>query len=207
MKKAAGLVFLLAFFLGLWSGALDEQHSEALPEKLLRLRVVAADDSEAAQARKLLARDTALQVLLPLLEGCDSLASAEQAVASALPATAEAIALALGETGEAPPLTLTLGPAACPLRSYEDFTLPAGTYETLTVTLGAGEGRNWWCVVFPPLCLAAAEGEPEENDSWAVFSPDERSMMTAEGRELRFRLLEIFQNLRDLFRSKKDPSI
>ena len=194
MKRAFGLVFLLVFFFSLWAAGMDEAAADSLPEKLLRLRVVAESDSPTDQADKLLVRDAVLAVLEPRIAGCASLAEAQAAAGAALPQLAEAAGAALTAAGHARPLTLRLGTEDCPLRAYETFTLPAGQYETLTVTLGDGEGHNWWCVVFPPLCLAAAGDSGEEE--WSVFSPAEKRLVTAEGVEIRFRCLELFRKLR-----------
>jgi len=196
MKRVFGLVFLLVFFFSLWSAGMDEAAADCLPEKLLRLRVVAQSDSPADQTDKLLVRDAVLRALRPMLEDCCSLEEVRAVAAQALPQLAEAAAGAL-EADRAIPLTLRLGTETCPQRAYEDFTLPAGEYETLTVTLGSGEGHNWWCVVFPPLCLAAA-GEVGEDgeEEWSVFSPAEKRLITSGGVELRFRCLELLRKLR-----------
>ena len=196
MKRAFGLIFLLAFFFSLWTAAMDEAAAAALPEKLLRLRVVAESDSPQDQADKLLARDAVLAALEPALAGSSGLAEARAVTAEALPRLAEAAGRALETAGRPRPLTLRLGTEECPLRAYGDFALPAGEYETLTVTLGSGEGHNWWCVVFPPLCLAAAGEGGEEDEEWSVFSPSEKRLVTSGGVVLRFRCLELFQKLR-----------
>ena len=192
MKRAFGLIFLLVFFFSLWTAGMDEAAAAGLPEKLLRLRVVAESDSAADQADKLLVRDAVLRTLQPLLADCGSLEEVRAAASEALPQLARAAGNALGD--RAVPLTLRLGAEDCPLRQYEDFTLPAGQYETLTVTLGSGEGHNWWCVVFPPLCLAAA-GEGDDGEEWSVFSPAEKRLVTAGGVEVRFRCLEWLHKL------------
>jgi stage II sporulation protein R len=197
MKRAFGLVFLLVFFFSLWGAGMDEAAASGLPEKLLRLRVVAESDSPKDQADKLLVRDAVLAALEPRIADCASLEEAQAAAGAALPQLAEAAGAALTAAGRARPLTLCLGTEDCPLRSYGTFTLPAGQYETLTVTLGEGEGHNWWCVVFPPLCLAAAgEGGEEDGEEWSVFSPAEKRLVTAEGVEIRFRCLELLERLR-----------
>ncbi len=194
MKRAFGLIFLLLFFFSLWTIGMDEAAAASLPDKLLRLRVVAESDSDADQADKLLVRDAVLRSLQPLIADCGSLEEVRSVTAAALPELAEAAGEALGT--RAVPLALKLGAEDCPLRPYEDFTLPAGQYETLTVTLGAGEGHNWWCVVFPPLCLAAAGDGEEGEEEWSVFSPAEKRLVTSGGVELRFRCLEWLQKLR-----------
>ena len=196
MKRAFGLVFLLVFFFSLWTAGMDEAAASGLPDKLLRLRVIAESDESADQADKLLVRDAVLAALEPRIADCASLEEARAAALEALPQLAEAAGKALEEAGRPRPLTLRLGAEDCPLRAYETFTLPAGNYETLTVTLGAGEGHNWWCVVFPPLCLAAAGESGEEDEEWSVFSPAEQRLMTAGSVEIRFRCLELLQKLR-----------
>ncbi len=196
MKRAFGLIFLLVFFFSLWTAGMDEAAAAGLPEKLLRLRVVAGSDSPADQADKLLARDAVLRAIRPMLADCGSLEEVRAVTARALPQLAQAAGDALGD--RALPMVLRLGTESCPRRAYEDFTLPAGEYETLTVTLGSGEGHNWWCVVFPPLCLAAAGevGEEDGEEEWSVFSPAEKRLVTSGGVELRFRGLELWQKLR-----------
>ena len=196
MKRAFGLVFLLVFFFSLWTAGMDEAAASGLPDKLLRLRVIAESDTSADQADKLLVRDAVLAALEPRIADCASLEEARAAALEALPQLAEAAGKALEEAGRPRSLTLRLGAEDCPLRAYETFTLPAGNYETLTVTLGAGEGHNWWCVVFPPLCLAAAGESGEEDEEWSVFSPAEQRLMTAGSVEIRFRCLELLQKLR-----------
>ena len=197
MKRAAPLVFLLVFFFSLWVNAMDAAAAAALPEQVLRLRVVARSDAPADQADKLLARDAVLAALAPILADCPDLAGAEARTAEALPDLAAAAGEALREAGTETPVTLRLGREACPLRAYGTFALPAGEYDSLTVTLGEGRGQNWWCVVFPPLCLAAAGEEPEAG--LAVFSPEEARLLTAEDRVIRFRALELWERLRALF--------
>ncbi|MBR4703219.1 MAG: stage II sporulation protein R [Oscillospiraceae bacterium] len=194
MKKYAPLIFLTLLFLSLWTAAMDEAAAAPLRGKVLRLRVVAASDSPEDQARKLLVRDEALALLTPLLEDCSDLSEARAAVEESLPELCRR-AEALLRSGDAPaPVRGRLGEEDCPLRDYGSFALPAGRYETLTLTVGPGEGHNWWCVVFPPLCLAAAEEEGE--DSLAVFSPGEVKLLRGEGRVLRLRCLELWQKLR-----------
>ena len=196
MKRAFGLIFLLVFFFSLWSAGMDEAAAAGLPEKLLRLRVVAESDSPADQTDKLLVRDAILRALRPMLADCGSLEEVRTVTAQALPLLAEAAADVLDREGRALPLTLRLGAEDCPLRAYEDFTLPAGSYETLTVTLGSGEGHNWWCVIFPPLCLAAAgESGEDGEEEWSVFSPAEKRLVTSGGVEVRFRCLELWHKL------------
>ena len=196
-KRAFPLVFLLVFFFSLWVNAMDAAAAAALPEQVLRLRVVARSDAPADQGDKLLARDAVLAALTPRLADCPNLTEAEARTAAALPDLAAAAGEALLAAGTETAVTLRLAREDCPLREYETFALPAGTYESLTVTLGEGNGRNWWCVVFPPLCLAAAGEGTEEIRS--VFSPEEARLLTAGDRVIRFRVLELWEKLKTSF--------
>ena len=188
MKRFVPLVFLLAFFCSLWHSAMLEAEAAALSDKVLRLHVRAADDTPAAQGRKLLARDALAEALTPLLSGCGDREEAAERVSAALPELRRAAEEALRFLGEPEAVTLSLRWEDFPERAYPGLTLPAGNYLALRADLGAGAGANWWCVVWPPLCLAASEEEGEE--ALDVFSPQERRLLTASGVRLRFRLGE-----------------
>ena len=193
MKRFVPLVFLLAFFCSLWHSAMLEAEAAALSEKVLRLHVRASDDSPAAQGRKLLARDALLGALAPLLEGAESREEAAEKVKAALPELGRAAEEALDFLGEPEAVSLSLRQEDFPERSYTGLTLPAGEYLALRADLGVGKGQNWWCVVWPPLCLAVSEEEGEE--ALDVFSPGERRILSSSGLQLRLRLLDWFRRV------------
>ena len=166
----------------------------ALASGLIRLHVVAASDDPADQARKLAVRDTLLPELAGLTAGCADANAAAAAIEGALPALARTAARSLG-TGE--PVRASLAREPFPRRDYGSFSLPAGSYRALRVTLGAGEGHNWWCVAFPALCLPAAEPAEEaaafeEAAVAAGLSDDDITLMTSDAAavQLKFRLLD-----------------
>ena len=193
MKRFVPLVFLLAFFCSLWHSAMLEAEAAALSEKVLRLHVRASDGSPAAQGRKLLARDALLGALAPLLEGAESREEAAEKVQAALPELGRAAEEALDFLGEPEAVSLSLRQEDFPERSYPGLTLPAGEYLALRADLGAGKGQNWWCVVWPPLCLAVSEEEGEE--ALDVFSPGEQRILSSSGLQLRLRLLDWFRRV------------
>ncbi len=188
MKRVLPLVFCFALFCSLWDSACLEGETEAVSAKVLRLHVRASDDTPAAQGRKLLVRDVLGEALAPLLAGAEDRDGAAERVEAALPELGRRAAEALALLGFSEPVTLTLRQEDFPERSYPGVTLPAGEYLALRADLGAGAGANWWCVVWPPLCLAASEEEGEE--AMDVFSPEEQRLLTASGVQLRFRLLD-----------------
>ncbi len=183
--EIALFIALCVFFCaGMW--AQDAQ--EDLANGLVRLHVIADSDSPAAQAEKLQMRDKVLDVLSPALAGC---ASREDAVDIIHDHQAELEAL-----GD---VSVSLGEEYYPTRDYSTFSLPAGRYLSLRVTMGAGEGRNWWCVVFPPLCTEAL-AQPAE-DVFSELSQDQAGTVTQDGTGyvIRFRILEWWGKLAELF--------
>ena len=131
-------------------------------EDYIRLHVVAEDDGDAAQALKLKARDAVLAQARALLEDCGDADAAWSAVsenAEALRRAAEDAVRAAGRDSE---VTACAGVFDFPDRRYGDVLVPAGRYRALRVVIGAGQGRNWWCVLYPSLCVPGdlETGEP-----------------------------------------------
>ena len=184
------IALMAALCVSLAAGARAGAEQDALAEKMVRLHVIARSDGEEDQRMKLLVRDAVLYELTPLLENADNALSARETVAGALQTVADTAA----EVSSLP-VTVTLGPEDYPTREYEGFSLPAGRYTSLRVVLGEGEGKNWWCVVFPPLCLSAAEASFAEASG---LTDDEFSLITEEntGWEVRFRIVELWDELR-----------
>ena len=181
--------------------------------KLLRLHVLAASDSAEDQALKLEVRDAILDAATPYLEGCRSAVEAEAALEAhrteLLAAASERIAAA----GHDESVDMVFSNEYYPTREYENVTLPAGRYRSLQVKIGEAQGQNWWCVLYPPLCLAAsaAPEESKERDEDALLqaglTKEETAIITGYDGEngsdgnkkftLRFRFLELFGELRE----------
>ncbi len=192
-EAALFLAFGLTLTAGVWASASEA----ALADQMLRLHVVANSDSEADQARKLLVRDAVLARASRLLEGVSDRRGAEEALAPHLDELAQAGAEALARTGTADPVRVTLDDQWFPTKEYDGFSLPAGQYRALRVTIGEGRGRNWWCVVFPPLCLASVSEKSVESAAEGVLSQDQVALITGRdgGYVLKFRLIEWWQEL------------
>lgn len=193
MKRIAPLVFCFALFLSLWDSALAEAETAEISAKVLRLHVRASDDTPAAQGRKLLVRDVLGETLALRLSGAADREEAVRRAEAALPELQRQAEEVLAFLGEPEPVRLSLRREDFPERRYPGVTLPAGEYLALRADLGDGAGANWWCVVWPPLCLAASEEEEEE--AMDVFSPGERKLLTSPGICFRFRFLELFRRV------------
>ncbi len=192
-EAALFLAFGLTLTVGVWASASES----ALADRVLRLHVVANSDSGSDQARKLLVRDAVLAEAGRLLEGVDDRRGAEQALAPHLEELAQAGADALARTGRTDPVRVELTDQWFPTKEYDGFSLPAGQYRALKVTIGEGKGRNWWCVVFPPLCMASVSEQSVESAAEGVLDQDQVALITGRdgGYVLKFRLIEWWQEL------------
>ena len=184
----AALLFGVGFALltGVWLTG----QQKALAEQMVRLHVVANSDSEEDQAVKLLGRDAVLAEAGPWLEGAVSREEAMKILSSRLPELAQIGAKTAGEGVE---VTASLEEDVWfPTKEYEDFALPAGKYTTLRITLGEGEGHNWWCVVFPPLCLGSVSETVAEKAG--NFTEGQVSLITgeSEGYVVKFKAMELW---------------
>ena len=193
---------LLAFGLTLTAGVWASASEGALADQVLRLHVVANSDSEEDQALKLIARDAVLELASRLLDGVSDRARAEEILSAHLDELAQAGAEALAAHGCADRVTAEIADQWFPTREYATFSLPAGQYRALRITIGAGSGRNWWCVVFPPLCLGSVTEESVETAAGGVLSEDQVALITGQdgGYVLKFRLIEWWQELLQEFR-------
>lgn len=201
MRKCSFLTLELALLLALavtllW-GAWSLHRQDDLQEKMIRLHVIANSDSDADQTLKLCVRDAVLCRAEEILEQSADMTEARQRLTDALPAIGDAAASELTAWGSTYPVYVSLEETEFPLKTYDGFALPAGEYMALRVVIGAGEGHNWWCVVYPPLCSAAA-CELEETARSSGLTADDVSLMTGDGTGyvLRFRSLELWERLR-----------
>lgn len=186
--RAWEIAALMALSLALCAGTWAQARQQSISSALVRLHVIAVSDGAEEQEIKLEVRDAVLDYLTPVLENAEDQQQARQIITENL----EGIAEAAGSAARGRQVSVTLSQESYPTRQYEGFTLPAGRYESLRVILGEGEGKNWWCVVFPPLCLSAAESEEVQS----VLNGEDLSIVTEEeGYALRFKLVELWGKL------------
>ena len=152
----------------LWQGIAFARLCAQVRRDTLRLHVLAASDSAEDQALKLQVRDAVLATAAPLLAASGDKRQALAAAADALPALEQAAAGAIRAAGEDWPVQARLVRRYFPTTDYANgLTLPAGWYDAVQVEIGPAAGHNWFCVLYPTLCEAAAGGgyaRPEEND-------------------------------------------
>mgnify|MGYP005965937485 CR=1 FL=1 len=185
----------VAALAGVW---LDGQQS-ALADKVIRLHVIAHSDSPEDQALKLQVRDRILAESGELLSGGATLEQARAALQDSLAELAGIGAEAVGEAGYSYPVTASLvHDYWFPTKTYTDFALPAGAYTALRIEIGAGGGQNWWCVVFPPLCLGSVSETTQETALEAGLTENQVSLMTGEdeGYVVKFKAVELLEQFK-----------
>ena len=186
-KWEVGLLF--GFGLMILTCALPIYQQEQLADKLTRLHVVANSDGAEDQALKLQVRDAVLAEIRPEDDPDDAQllmrlqAAAERAVAAA---------------GEDQAVTVYRTRMYFDTRVYDTFSLPAGMYDAVRVELGTAAGKNWWCVLFPPLCAGACQEDLTEIGSLAGLTNDEVSYISKDGTAyvIRFKVVEWWGQLR-----------
>ncbi len=170
-----------------------------LPENVVRLHVVANSDSEEDQSVKLLVRDAVLEEAAKWYGGAQSMEEASSQLCTHLQSLGETARTTLAENGMVYSAKVEVTEMYFSTRDYGTFRLPAGRYRTLRVTLGEGQGKNWWCVVFPSLCLPAA-GE-EQSDLLLSLPESEREIVeNPEQFQVKFKAVELWESLREWLR-------
>ena len=190
MKKFVCTLLLIAvsFYLGTVS-----RDKQMLSENLIRLHVVADSDSKEDQAIKLQVRDAITSKLETVMENLSDVDAARAFLEQNLAELEQIANDVLRKAGNGCRAVVTLAKEAFPTRQYDTFTLPAGIYESLRVTIGSGKGQNWWCVVFPSLCVSATSDGLEDTAAGAGFSDTLTGSLTGKKEyKVRFFLMDCF---------------
>ena len=187
LELAAALALILTFVAQMLPFCRGCQN---LYDNMLRLHVIAASDSNEDQRLKLLVRDTLLREGASVFDGSADVQSAKEKLTPHFRELEQAAERVLQENGSSDSVRVSLEKTYFDTRSYGSMTVPAGTYEAVCVRIGAAKGHNWWCVMFPPLCLPAVS-EPTD----AVFSTDGRAVLGSSPRyDVRFKVVELYQS-------------
>ena len=196
LASAVSFVFLLCIqFLQFVTDCRD------IRSDVLRLHVIANSDTDIDQDVKLKVRDAVLTKGAEIFDGSVNVKNAKEKLTPELEKLEKEAVSVLNENGLGYGAKVKLTDEYFPVREYENFTLPSGRYMSLTVTLGSGEGHNWWCVMFPPLCLPAAEDKESVYD--AVFSQEETQIIENKQKyKIKFKILEWTDEIIEKLRSR-----
>ena len=175
--------------------------AEKVRNECLRLHILADSDSEADQTVKLIVRDALLQETKDLFTASKNALEATQRVMENKEELEKIAEKALRDNGFLYGAEISVCEEYFTSRQYDDITLPAGNYTALKVILGEGQGHNWWCVMFPPLCIPSVTADTEEN-VYGVFGESGGALVFGkEGYKIKFRIVEIVENIIDSLKS------
>jgi stage II sporulation protein R len=187
-----------------------EKISSNYKDKLIRFHVLANSDSEEDQNLKLKVRDEIIKYLQPLLKKSRSIEESEKIILSENENIKRISKNIILENGYNYEVKVNLEYSQFPAKQYSNIVLPAGEYKSLRVIIGAGEGKNWWCVMFPPLCFVDENNGviDKETDERLkdVLTEEEYELITgknsdnASNKKVKFKILEIIESLSSSFK-------
>ncbi len=195
LMKIQAVVFAAVFAAGACSVGAFAYNCSRVRSDVLRMHVIANSDCSADQQLKLMVRDAVLERGAQLFDGT---VTADEARRKIEPHKAELEAAArevIERAGYDYPVSVNVVNEYFATRCYGSLTMPAGRYTAVKVVIGEGAGHNWWCVMFPPLCLPAAQDRGGNLD--AFFDDGELKVVESSGRyEPRFKIIEIIEKLK-----------
>ena len=198
---AVSLLLALIFSVFLSLAGFDVK-CEQLRQNILRLHIVANSDSDEDQALKLKVRDEILKQSAGIYDGAQSKEEIALISNNNLKNFENVAKKVIAQNGKDYSVKVFLGKAYFGTREYETFTLPAGEYEALRVLIGEAKGKNWWCVMFPAMCIPAAGEEHSLNE--AVDKSAAQIAENPKKYKLKFKTVEIFNSIKEKIGKVKD---
>ena len=172
--------------------AMPTERESAIYEDTVRLHILASSDSEEDQGIKYAIRDLILEKYGEKLSRFTSKDDAESELIKMTANIQDDVSRWLADLGEEYGCSVEIGTEWYDTRSYEGFTLPKGYYTSLRVILGEGDGQNWWCVMYPPLCLDIATEDAPSDDALINYTKEDCTLITAGEYNVKFKILEVF---------------
>lgn len=197
MKKNVGLLsFALIVLIMNWeaqSWALPQ--GKPIPEESIRLRIIANSDSPQDQWLKRRIRDRLVNDVKTWVGSMDDMQTARKEIRRHMEDVKRAVRETVKENGFTYATKVKLGDVSFPTKKYGAYVYPAGTYEAVKVTIGRGEGQNWWCVLFPPLCFV----DMSKKDAVPANTKDAEASELGSKVEVSFLLVEMWNKIRSFF--------
>lgn len=202
-NNKAGWVFILAATImlviaggRLYSDSEERQLQKGIASNIIRFHVRAESDSKEDQWLKLQVKEAVLAYISPVLSKSQSVDESRQLLYNESENIRNVAAATLRSLGDESDVNVYFENCYFPMKTYGDMTFPPGEYEAFRVDIGEAQGKNWWCVLYPPLCFVdAVYGEvPEESkeELKGVLTEEEYSMVSGENVKFRFKYLKIF---------------
>lgn len=182
-----------------------DAYSEDYREKLIRFHVLANSDEEEDQELKLKVRDEVISYLQPKLESSKSIEQSEKIINTEHDKIKEISENIIGENGYNYSVSVSLEYSNFPAKQYSSVVLPAGKYKALRIVIGEGKGKNWWCVMFPPLCFVDEQSgmidEKTDKQLKSVLTEEEYDLVMGKNKKevsnikFKFKIIEVLQNI------------
>ena len=182
-------------------------------ENLIRFHVLANSDSEEDQALKLKVRDKVISYLKPKLEDSESISQSEKIILNEKDKLMDICKETIKQNGYNYDVSINLGYSKFPTKQYSSVVLPAGEYKSLKIIIGKGQCKNWWCVMFPPLCFVDEQNNviDKETDEKLkkVLTKDEYELIVEKDKkninnlQIKFKIVEVFQKILNLEKEDK----
>ena len=174
-------------------------------DKLIRFHVIANSDSDKDQKLKLKVRDEVISYLQPKLENSNSIEESEKIIKNEYKTLENISKKVISKNGYNYTVKVGLEYGNFPAKQYSSVVLPAGKYKALRIIIGEGKGKNWWCVMFPPLCFVDDQNgiidEKTDKKLKEVLTEEEYDLIMAKNKnevknlEFKFKITEVFQNI------------
>ncbi len=193
MKKTVtfSIILLIA---ALFAAAIPTDAEAMIYDDTVRLHILANSDSDEDQALKITLRDAILEKYSAALLRAQSTEDAERIIGELLPEIESYGKEVIAKLDYDYSVTASIGKEWYDTRVYDDFTLPCGVYTSLKITIGEGGGKNWWCVMYPPLCTELASESAPADDGMADYSKSEIRLIQGGKYNVKFKLLEILSS-------------
>ncbi len=166
--------------------------SEKISENVLRLHIIANSDSLSDQELKLKVRDKILEISPQIYNNCNNVGDAVASSVDNLSEIRKAAQSTLAFYDNTDEVVVTVCKEFFKTRKYNGFVLPAGVYNTVKVVIGQGKGHNWWCVMFPTVCISGCTDDFDKS-----LTPEERKMIESKGFAVRFKVVEVYERLKN----------
>ena len=202
MCKISFKIFNIALCFGLISAiflslAVFDARCEDLRKNVLRLHIIANSDNADDQNLKLEIRDEILSQSTDLFNTATDITSAKIIAEQRLSEFKEIAEQVISDNGFDYTVSVKLDKSFFETRVYDDFTLPAGIYDSLLITIGEGKGKNWWCVIFPEICVSAAS----KGDLTDTVSNESANVAKSQKRyKAEFKIVEVYQKIKKLIK-------
>ena len=205
MKKYIVIITIIILILGSCFYLKDiNENKKEYKEKLIRFHVIANSDKKEDQELKLKVRDKVIAYLSPKLEKSKSIEESKKIIECNMNKIKDVASKEIKKNNEEYPVTVNLGYSNFPTKKYSNIVLPAGNYRALRVIIGEGKGKNWWCVMFPPLCFVDINNgitdKKTEKNLKKVLTQKEYNMIVADNSnnvKLKFKIVEIIEKIKN----------